>query len=107
MLVGDSPSYGRWSPRLVFFIFRLLELLESIFLERWRYVVHYNICHIPQRQIRGIPGDLSLGIRFPGDMSPGISGTEKLKWDSFPGDIPGRHRRPHIVSVKQLSATVK
>ncbi|GJW74530.1 serine-threonine/tyrosine-protein kinase catalytic domain-containing protein [Tanacetum coccineum] len=27
---------------------------------------HYNICHIPQRQIRGIPGDLSLGICFPG-----------------------------------------
>ncbi|GJX62812.1 putative reverse transcriptase domain-containing protein [Tanacetum coccineum] len=37
---------------------------------------HYNICYIPQRQIRGIPGDLSLGIHFPGDMSPGISGTE-------------------------------
>ncbi|GJX86544.1 cytochrome P450 94C1 [Tanacetum coccineum] len=37
---------------------------------------HYNICYIPQRQIRGIPGDLSLGIPFPGDMSPGISGTE-------------------------------
>ncbi|GKC31873.1 coronatine-insensitive protein 1-like protein [Tanacetum coccineum] len=34
------------------------------------------ICYIPQRQIRGIPGDLSLGIPFPGDMSPGISGTE-------------------------------
>ncbi|GKE83651.1 CASP-like protein 1 [Tanacetum coccineum] len=40
------------------------------------YLVHYNICYIPQRQIRGIPGDLSLGIPFPGDMSPGISGTE-------------------------------
>ncbi|GJT66511.1 hypothetical protein Tco_1017991 [Tanacetum coccineum] len=40
-------------------------------------------------------------------MSPGISGTEKLEWDSFPGDIPGRHRRAHIVSVKQLSATVE
>ncbi|GJV65070.1 hypothetical protein Tco_1475898 [Tanacetum coccineum] len=38
--------------------------------------MHYNICYIPQRQIRGIPGDLSLGIHFPGDMSPGISGTE-------------------------------
>ncbi|GKE17659.1 thaumatin-like protein 1, partial [Tanacetum coccineum] len=40
-------------------------------------------------QIRGIPDDLSLGIRFPGDMSPEISGTEKLEWDSFPGDISG------------------
>ncbi|GKG34157.1 hypothetical protein Tco_0436853, partial [Tanacetum coccineum] len=40
-------------------------------------------------------------------MSPGISGTEELEWDSFPGDIPGRHRRAHIVSVKQLSATVE
>ncbi|GKE36805.1 hypothetical protein Tco_1460210 [Tanacetum coccineum] len=56
-------------------------------------------------QIRGFPGDLSLGIPFPGDMSPGISETEKLEWDSFPGDIPGRHSRAHIVSVKQLSDT--
>ncbi|GJS43262.1 ribonuclease H-like domain-containing protein, partial [Tanacetum coccineum] len=31
---------------------------------------------ITQRQIWGIPGDLSLRIYFPGDMSPGISGTE-------------------------------
>ncbi|GJU11211.1 hypothetical protein Tco_0108229 [Tanacetum coccineum] len=69
--------------------------------------IHYNICDIPQRQIWGIPGDLSLGIGFPGDMSPGISGTEKLEWDSFSGDIPGRHRRAHIVSVKELSATVE
>ncbi|GKE46231.1 hypothetical protein Tco_1477489 [Tanacetum coccineum] len=36
-----------------------------------------------------VQGDLSLGIAFPGDMSPGISGTEKLEWDSFPGDIVG------------------
>ncbi|GKA98862.1 hypothetical protein Tco_0826799 [Tanacetum coccineum] len=58
-------------------------------------------------QIRGFPGDLSLGIAFPGDMSPEISGTEKLEWDTFPSVIPGRQRRAHIVSVKQLSATVK
>ncbi|GKE37335.1 hypothetical protein Tco_1460740 [Tanacetum coccineum] len=57
-------------------------------------------------QIQGFPGDLSLGIAFSGDMSPRISETEKLEWDSFPGDILERHRRAHIVSVKQLSATV-
>ncbi|GKD23337.1 hypothetical protein Tco_1225040 [Tanacetum coccineum] len=57
-------------------------------------------------QIQGFPGDLSLGIAFPGNMSPGISGMEKLEWDSFSGDIPERHRRAQIVSVKQLSATV-
>ncbi|GKF20219.1 hypothetical protein Tco_0068857 [Tanacetum coccineum] len=68
---------------------------------------HYNICHYPQGQIRGFPGDLSLGIAFPGDMLPGISGTEKLEWDTFPSDIPGRQRRAHIVSVKQLSAMVE
>ncbi|GJU28903.1 hypothetical protein Tco_1172492 [Tanacetum coccineum] len=58
-------------------------------------------------QIWGFPGDLSLGIAFPGDMSPGIGGTEKLEWDTFPSDILGRQRRSHIVSVKQLSATVE
>ncbi|GJT99005.1 hypothetical protein Tco_1094523 [Tanacetum coccineum] len=50
---------------------------------------HYNIYHFPQRQIRGIPGDLSLGIGFPGDMSPGICQTEKLDGDTFPGDNAG------------------
>nr|GFA21699.1 hypothetical protein [Tanacetum cinerariifolium] len=68
---------------------------------------HYNICHFPQRQFWGISGDLSPGIGFPGDMSPGKLRTEKLEWDTFPGDIPGRQRRAHIVSVKQLSATVE
>nr|GEY14975.1 transcription factor HEC2-like [Tanacetum cinerariifolium] len=58
-------------------------------------------------QIRGFSDDLSLGIPFPGDMSPGISGTEKLEWDTFSGNISGRYRWAHIVSVKQLSATVK
>ncbi|GKG27868.1 hypothetical protein Tco_0406195, partial [Tanacetum coccineum] len=55
----------------------------------------------------GFPGRLVAGDAFPGDMSTGISGTEKLEWDTFPGDIPGRHRQAHIVSVKQLSATVE
>nr|GEX22315.1 hypothetical protein [Tanacetum cinerariifolium] len=40
-------------------------------------------------------------------MSPGISQTEKLEGDTFPGDLPGRQRRTHIVSVKQLSAKVE
>ncbi|GKB18381.1 ribosome-inactivating protein, partial [Tanacetum coccineum] len=58
------------------------ESLDSIILlkcQGWgdqRWTFHYNICYIPQRQIRGIPGDLSLGMPFPGDMSPRISGTE-------------------------------
>nr|GEZ28123.1 kinesin motor domain-containing protein [Tanacetum cinerariifolium] len=51
--------------------------------------------------------DLSLGIPFPGDMLPGISRTEKLEGDTFPGELPRRHRRAHIVSVKQLIATVE
>ncbi|GKA13937.1 hypothetical protein Tco_0693583 [Tanacetum coccineum] len=56
-------------------------------------------------QIRGIPGDLSLGIGFPGDLSPGICRAEKLEGDTFPGDLPGRHRGAHTVSVKQIFAT--
>ncbi|GJR98498.1 hypothetical protein Tco_0270672 [Tanacetum coccineum] len=67
---------------------------------------HYNICLFPQRQIRGIPGDLSLGIGFPGDLSPGIYRAEKLEGDTFPGDLPGRHRGAHTVSVKQIFATM-
>nr|GFA04244.1 uncharacterized mitochondrial protein AtMg00810-like [Tanacetum cinerariifolium] len=55
----------------------------------------------------GIPGDLSLRIAFPGDMSPEISRTKKLEGDTFMGDLPGQQRRAHIVSVKQLSAMVE
>nr|GEW22846.1 reverse transcriptase domain-containing protein [Tanacetum cinerariifolium] len=33
------------------------------------------------------PGRLVAGIGFPGDMSPGISRTEKLEGDKFSGDI--------------------
>ncbi|GKE96479.1 hypothetical protein Tco_1581334 [Tanacetum coccineum] len=54
-----------------------------------------------------IPGDLSLGIGFPGDLSPGICRAEKLEGDTFPGDLPGRHRGAHTVSVKQIFATVE
>ncbi|GKE58998.1 hypothetical protein Tco_1498183, partial [Tanacetum coccineum] len=68
---------------------------------------HYNIYLFPQRQIRGIPGDLSLGIGFPGDLSPGICRAEKLEGDTFSGDLPGQHRGAHTVSVKQIFATVE
>ncbi|GKF30086.1 hypothetical protein Tco_0096428, partial [Tanacetum coccineum] len=44
---------------------------------------------------------------FPGDMSPGITRAEKLEWDSFPGDLPGRQSRAHVVSVNGLSATME
>ncbi|GKF09321.1 hypothetical protein Tco_0043545, partial [Tanacetum coccineum] len=43
---------------------------------------------------------------FPGDMSPGISCKGKLARDTIPGDIPERLGRAHVVSVKQISATV-
>ncbi|GJU27135.1 retrovirus-related pol polyprotein from transposon TNT 1-94 [Tanacetum coccineum] len=54
-----------------------------VFLSKNNIDIHYNSFHFPQRQYWGIPGDLSLGIRFPGDMSPGISRTEKLEGDTF------------------------
>ncbi|GJQ90741.1 hypothetical protein Tco_0001880 [Tanacetum coccineum] len=47
------------------------------------------------------------GVCFPGDMSLGIDRAEKLEGDTFPGDLPGRHGGPHIVSVKQIIATVE
>nr|GEU33115.1 hypothetical protein [Tanacetum cinerariifolium] len=46
-------------------------------------------CCICQAQIRGFSGDLASRIPFSGDMSPEISGTKKLEWDIFPGDITG------------------
>ncbi|GKE36497.1 hypothetical protein Tco_1459902 [Tanacetum coccineum] len=48
-----------------------------------------------------------MGICFPGDLSPGIGRAEKLEGDTFPGDLPGRHRGAHTVSVKQIFATVE
>nr|GEY17628.1 retrovirus-related Pol polyprotein from transposon TNT 1-94 [Tanacetum cinerariifolium] len=45
---------------------------------------------LPQeRQFRRIPGDLSPGISLSGDMSPGKHRTEKLEWDTFPGENAG------------------
>ncbi|GKB70654.1 long chain acyl-CoA synthetase 8, partial [Tanacetum coccineum] len=38
---------------------------------------------------------------------PGIDRAEKLEGDTFPGDLPGRHRGAHTVSVKQIFATVE
>nr|GEZ09725.1 hypothetical protein [Tanacetum cinerariifolium] len=75
--------------------------------EGWGNFPRFEVLPNPERQFRGIPGDLSPGIGFPGDMSPGIHRTEKLEWDTFSGEIPGRHRWAYIVSVKQLSATVE
>ncbi|GKC19928.1 hypothetical protein Tco_1022078 [Tanacetum coccineum] len=80
--------------------------LAQLFTKVWAGSFQDWMCIKSQGQIQGFPGDLSLGIAFSGDMSPRISETEKLEWDSFPGDILERHRRAHIVSVKQLSATV-
>ncbi|GKC63861.1 hypothetical protein Tco_1096459 [Tanacetum coccineum] len=50
---------------------------------------HYDICHYPQGQIRGFPGDLSLKIDIPGDMSPKIIRGGKLEGDSFSGENAG------------------
>nr|GFC23235.1 hypothetical protein [Tanacetum cinerariifolium] len=36
---------------------------------------HYNINGFPQRHSGAFPGDMSLGIPFPGDKSPG-----KRRW---------------------------
>nr|GEX85135.1 hypothetical protein [Tanacetum cinerariifolium] len=44
--------------------------------------------HLPfsPATIPGNPGRLIAGITFPCDMSPEKSRTEKLEWDTFPGD---------------------
>nr|GEX52610.1 RNA-directed DNA polymerase, eukaryota, reverse transcriptase zinc-binding domain protein [Tanacetum cinerariifolium] len=42
------------------------------------------------------PGRLVAGMTFSGDMSPGKSRTEKLEWDTFPGDFLGQQHRAHI-----------
>nr|GFA50418.1 hypothetical protein [Tanacetum cinerariifolium] len=47
---------------------------------------HYNINSFPQRQSGAFPGDLSLGIPFPGDLSPGKRRWRRLVRDSFPSD---------------------
>nr|GEX74885.1 two-pore potassium channel 5 [Tanacetum cinerariifolium] len=43
-----------------------------------------------QQQFRAFPGDLSLGITFPGDLSPGKRRWGTLVRDSFPSDNPRR-----------------
>ncbi|GKD81319.1 hypothetical protein Tco_1348158 [Tanacetum coccineum] len=50
----------------------------------------------------GFPGRLVAGDSFPGRH------VARDKWNGKArmGFLPGRHRRAHIVSVKQLSATV-
>nr|GFA89745.1 zinc finger MYM-type protein 1-like [Tanacetum cinerariifolium] len=42
------------------------------------------------RHFGGFPGDLSLGIGFPDDLSPGKRRWGRLVRDSFPGDNPRR-----------------
>ncbi|GKE43898.1 hypothetical protein Tco_1471182, partial [Tanacetum coccineum] len=50
----------------------------------------------------GFPGRLVAGDSFPGRH------VARDKWNGKArmGFLPGRHRQAHIVSVKQLSATV-
>nr|GEZ34148.1 caffeic acid 3-O-methyltransferase-like [Tanacetum cinerariifolium] len=68
--------------------------------------VHYNIKPIPQRQFQAFPGDLSLEIRFPGDLSPGSVRWGTLARDSFLSDNPQRNGGSHIFSSQEISATV-
>ncbi|GKF97320.1 hypothetical protein Tco_0293141, partial [Tanacetum coccineum] len=51
----------------------------------------------------GYPGRLVAGDTFPGRH------VARDKWNGIArmGFLPGRHSRAHIVSVKQLSATVE
>ncbi|GKF62527.1 hypothetical protein Tco_0182581, partial [Tanacetum coccineum] len=95
---------GKWTPMNTT-VLKFNQLVQETAVHSGENDDHYNICLFPQRQIRGIPGDLSLGIGFPDDLSPGICRAEKLEGDTFPGDLPGRHRGAHTVSVKQIFAT--
>nr|GEW33365.1 reverse transcriptase domain-containing protein [Tanacetum cinerariifolium] len=55
--------------------------------------------------VMAFSGDLSLGIHFPGDLSPRNVGRGMLAMASFPGDNPQRNRRSHIFSSPEISAT--
>nr|GEY32889.1 hypothetical protein [Tanacetum cinerariifolium] len=78
--------------------------------EKWGdgniYYWHYNIKPLPQRQFSAFPGDLSLGIGFPDDLSPGNVRWGTLVKDSFPSDNLQRNGGSHIFSSKEISATV-
>nr|GEW47178.1 hypothetical protein [Tanacetum cinerariifolium] len=52
--------------------------------------MHYHINGFPQRHSGAFPDDLSLGIPFPGDLSPGKRRWGRLVRDPFPGDNPRR-----------------
>nr|GEW69762.1 putative reverse transcriptase domain-containing protein [Tanacetum cinerariifolium] len=54
-----------------------------------RFVIMGNVL-CSERHSRGFPGDMSLGIGFPGDKSPGKHRWGSLVRDSFPGDNPRR-----------------
>nr|GFA76535.1 retrovirus-related Pol polyprotein from transposon TNT 1-94 [Tanacetum cinerariifolium] len=66
---------------------------------------HCNINGFPQRHSGGFPGDLSLGIRFPGDLSPGKRRWERLVRDSFPGDNPRRKGSSSDTNILKLELT--
>ncbi|GJY98161.1 hypothetical protein Tco_0515071, partial [Tanacetum coccineum] len=55
----------------------------------------------------GYPGQLVAGDKFPGRLVARDRSSGKARRDTFPGDLPGRHRGAHIVSVKQIFATVE
>nr|GEW63638.1 reverse transcriptase domain-containing protein [Tanacetum cinerariifolium] len=59
-----------------------------------------------KRHSGGFPGDLSLGIPFPGDLSPGKRRWGRLVRDSFLGDNPRRKGWSHVLFSQELSATV-
>nr|GFB86702.1 putative reverse transcriptase, RNA-dependent DNA polymerase [Tanacetum cinerariifolium] len=67
---------------------------------------HYNINGFPQRHSGGFPGDLSLGIPYPGGLSPGKRRWGRLVRDSFPGDNPRGKGGSHVFFSQELSATV-
>ncbi|GKA79471.1 cytochrome P450 81E8-like protein [Tanacetum coccineum] len=70
-------------------------MLQEDDLEKLSYlqnvINHYNIYHYPRGHNSLIPGDMSLGIIFPGDMSPRKTCWGKLQGDSFPNTFPRRH----------------
>ncbi|GKC08552.1 retrovirus-related pol polyprotein from transposon TNT 1-94 [Tanacetum coccineum] len=69
------------------------------------YTVQRPLQHLPYSLATnlGYPGRLVAGDRFPGRH------VAQDKWNGKArmGFLPGRHRRAHIVSVKQLSVTVE
>nr|GEW67171.1 hAT dimerization domain, ribonuclease H-like domain protein [Tanacetum cinerariifolium] len=57
-------------------------------------------------KISAFPDDLSLGMSFPGDLSPRNSRWGTLVRDSFSSDNPQRKGGSYIFSSQEISATV-